>query len=480
MGLPTNNIKSNNNSNNNNGSNNNTGISKNRIWKRRSLITNKRNSISGMTYNLRSKVSTIPNTGSIKVGFVGLSFKKGWALKTHYPAILQLSSQFEITALYNPTIDSSISTIRELKLRNATAFPTIESFASSSGVDMIVISIENMNHYEIIMSLLKYSQNNANLKYLFVEWGLKCSEKELETICAETTKNGIQTIISLQGRKSPYILRAKELIAQGYIGEINSIEVAGNGGWYGYERPQKSPAYMFDIKNGTNLVTTTFGHTIDVLQYITSSYFSTINAMVINNIPEQELVDDFGNKIGQKAPKTVPDHLLFQGTLLNGNVPVSCSIKGGKPIKKFTKNLVIDIHGTKGDIKLEGDAGFVEITNLVLYYGGIKPNNSPIYKTSDREPTTGDSGKETMEVYHLRNYNALVGNIFRLYQSIADFHFNTKQIENLPSQFAMQEFEFEGFPTLMDALFLVRLIDNVYKSNDLGSTLDVSKIYQYP
>ncbi|CCC67867.1 hypothetical protein NCAS_0A13090 [Naumovozyma castellii] len=431
-----------------------------------------------MTYNLRSTVSTIPNADPIRVGIIGLSSKKGWAVKTHYPSILQLSSQYQITALYNNTIEASISTIRDLKLTSATAFPTLESFASSSNVDMIVVCLENGNHYDMLIPLLEFSETNMNLRYLFVEWPLRSSEKEVEEICKLTTKRGIQTIISLQGRKSPYILRAKELISQGYIGDINSIEIAGNGGWFGYERPQKSPSYVYEIGHGTDLVTTAFGHTIDVLQYITGSYFSTINAMVFNNIPEQELVDEFGNRLGQRVPKTVPDHLLFQGSLQNGNVPVSCSFKGGKPTKKFTKNLVIDIHGTKGDIKLEGDAGFAEISNLVLYYSGVKVADGMDSIANGK--TSYDSGKELMEVYHLRNYNAVIGNIFRLYQSIADFHFNTKHIPNLPNQFVMQGFELEGFPTLMDALFLYRLIEKVYESNSLGSTLNVSNICQYP
>ena len=161
---------------------------------------------------------------------------------------------------------------------------------------------------------------------------------------------------------------------------------------------------------------------------------------------------------------------------MKGNVPVSCSFKGGKPTKKFTKNLVIDIHGTKGDLKLEGDAGFAEISNLVLYYSGVRANDYPVANGQ----AGYDAGKEIMEVYHLRNYNAVNGNIFRLYQSIADFHYNTKQIPNLPSQFIMQGFEFEGFPTLMDALILHRLVDNVYRSNILGSTLDVTNICHYP
>lgn len=73
----------------------------------------------------------------------------------------------------------------------------------------------------------------------------------------------------------------------------------------------------------------------------------------------------------------------------------------------------------------------------------------------------------------------MVGNILRLYESIADFHFNSKNVPDLPSRFVMQGFEYEGFPTLMDALILCRLIESVYKSSSLGVTLNVSNISRY-
>ncbi|CAI4045085.1 hypothetical protein SUVZ_10G2420 [Saccharomyces uvarum] len=430
-----------------------------------------------MNRKQRSEYSTIPKSSPIRVGFIGLSSSKGWAVKTHYQAILQLSSQFQITALYNKKTESSIATIRDLKLTNAVAYPTLESFASSSNVDMVVFSVRTASYFELLMPLLEYSRANCNLKYLFMEWGLVYSVKEMETVFHAASERGLQTIISLQGRKSPYIIRSKELIEEGHIGDINSIEITGNGGWYGYERPLKSPSYLYEVGKGVDLVTTSFAHTIDLLQYITGSYFGVINAMVFNNIPEQELVDEFGRKLGKTVPKSAPDHLLFQGTLLKSNVPVSCSFKGGSPTKKFTKNLVIDIHGTKGDLKLEGDAGFIEISNLVLYYRGVKVNEFPNKKGQIiYEESFGD---EVTEVFHLRNYNAMVGNIYRLYESIADFHFNSKNVPDLPSRFVMQGFEYEGFPTLMDALILCRLVESVYKSSSLGATLNVSNISRY-
>ncbi|CCH59047.1 hypothetical protein TBLA_0B02050 [Henningerozyma blattae CBS 6284] len=414
----------------------------------------------------------------IRVGMIGLHSQSGWAIKSHYPAIMQLSMCFKITALYNKSINQSMETIKDLRLKDAVAYPDLESFVSNSEVEMIVVSTHVVKHYDLLIPILQYATKNSHLKYLFVEWALGCSISQAELIYNEAAKIGIQTIICLQGRKSPYILRAKELINEGALGELNSIEIMGNGGWYGYDRPIKSPAHIYELGYGVDLVTSTFAHTIDILQYITSSYFSKVNAMVFNNIPEQYVVDENGIPTGQKLPKNVPDHLLFQGTLQSGNIPVSCSIKGGKPTKKFTKNLVIDIHGTKGDIKIEGDAGFIEMSNLVLYYSGVKINNVPTNDT----PISNSNQNEVMEVHHLRNYNGVLGNIFRLYQAIADFHyspnggFKTGKI----TPFQYQGFEFNGFPTMLDALLLHRLIDNVYKSDSYNSTLDVSNIYTHP
>lgn len=371
-----------------------------------------------------------------------------------------------------------MSTIKKLKLRHARAFDSVKSFAACTDIDMIVVSVRVPEHYRLVKDVLIHSQQNHNLRYLYVEWCLASNLEQAEELYELSQQRpGMQTIICLQGRKSPYVVRAKELVSEGCIGDINSIEVSGNAGWYGYERPIRSPRYLYELESGVNLVSASFGHTIDVLQYITGSYFKKISAVLSNNIPQQYVVDETGKRTGEMVDKTCPDHLLFQGILERGEVPVSCSFKGGTPAKKFTKNLVIDIHGTKGDLKIEGDAGFVEISNLVLYFCGIRSGNGNGSGSSIDE-------EETMEVFHLRNYNSVVGNILRIYESIADFHFRGKTGLKSPRDpdnlllsngFAKQGFRFEGFPTFKDAIVLHRLVDSVFRSDREMRTIDVSE-----
>ncbi|SCU86127.1 LAME_0D04632g1_1 [Lachancea meyersii CBS 8951] len=415
-----------------------------------------------LAMNQRSSVSTVPKTNPLRVGFIGLSATKGWAIKSHYPAILQLPSQFQITAVLNLDVETSKSTISKLKLTRAKAFENIEQFAQYDKIDLVVVSVNVPNFHQLVVDLFKYSQGSPNFKYLFSEWSLGRNLQEAQEIYQLASSRGIRTIVSLQGRKSPYVLRAKELVSQGCIGHINSIEVSVIGGFYGYERPSKSPDYLYDAESGVNLISMAFGHTVDILQYITGSYFSQVNAMIFNNIPTQALIDERGKNMGQEKSKSAPDHLLFQGSLKTGNVPVSCSFKGGTPVKKFTKNLVFDIHGTKGDLKLEGDAGFAEMSNLVLYFCGQRPSED-----------LSTSSAETMEVYHLRNYNSMVGNILRIYEAVADHHFKTNARSKLTENYTRQGFQFGGFPTFADAILVHRLIDVVLRSHDQKATLPV-------
>ncbi|CCK68477.1 uncharacterized protein KNAG_0B00280 [Huiozyma naganishii CBS 8797] len=413
----------------------------------------------------------------MKVGIIGLTLQNSFAIKAHFPAIQQLSSHLRITALFNEDIGSSVDVIRHLKLEHATVFPTLKSFIASSNIDLLVVTLHERSYPLILADIIKYCKlcsekdGKCTLKFIFLDWPLNCSVDFVKQMVEETTNLGIQTVVSLQGRKSPYVIKAKQLISEGSIGEINSMEIAANGIWYGYERSIKFESYLFQQESGVNIVTSSFAHIIDVVEYITGSYFGEINALLFNNIRKQELVDELGNKIGESVQKSLPDHLLFQGKLVSGNVPVSCTLRGGMPSKRFAKNFVIDIHGTKGDVKLEGEAGFVEISNIVLYYRGIKHDTlSALRQFNVHVPY--DANKEMMEFYHLRKYNALLGNILKLYQSVLELHAEQQKNPHVPV-LTVQSFGIQGFPTLSDGLLLYKLLAAVYESSLSGRTMRV-------
>ena len=139
-----------------------------------------------MTSDQPNEVSTNMNNTIIKIGMIGFSLQNTWAIKTHYPAIQQLSSNFQISALYNESLDESFQTIRQLKLENATAFPSLESLILSSNIDMILIAIHDKNYDPLIAEIVSYIQqlatvpNHNPIKYIFLDWPLNCSIEQIE------------------------------------------------------------------------------------------------------------------------------------------------------------------------------------------------------------------------------------------------------------------------------------------------------------
>lgn len=449
----------------------------------------------------------------LRIGFIGLSGKKGWAMKSHFTVIQNLSDYFEIVAISNSSMEASCKTIEELRLSNCKPFGNdYNSFVQYDQLDMVVVSVKVTTHYNIIMDLLNFKYKNPNLctfKILLVEWALGNGLKEARNIYELCNKTNVQSVISLQGRYCPHMLLAKKLIGENRIGKINSIDVTANAGWYGYQRPYNSPDYLYDIHSGHNMITTAFAHTIDSIQYIVGAYVQRLNAMIFNNIKQQEVIGPKDVSTGVFKPKTVPDHVLIQGSIsATENIPISVSFQGGTPTNNFTKNLVINIHGTKGDLKIEGNAGFPQISNLALYFCGVPPTNgkeftsetntfgpndlqynnkttlenkgcnSQPYNLMDPQAKGGmpfpqnsqfskqeEEKHQVVEKYQLNNYSPVVGNMMRLYEAILRYY-------NHDTLYQAQEFATEGFPTFKDAVLLHRLIDSVFESSEFGRTVD--------
>jgi predicted dehydrogenase len=70
----------------------------------------------------------------IRVGFIGLSYNRGWARNAHFP-YLDASEDFQITAICNSKLQSAHKAIEEYKLPTETKaydnFEGISSFCST-------------------------------------------------------------------------------------------------------------------------------------------------------------------------------------------------------------------------------------------------------------------------------------------------------------------------------------------------------------
>ena len=67
-------------------------------------------------------------------------------------------------------------------------------------------------------------------KDVYVEWPLAQDLKHAEKLRTLAKKKGSRTIVGLQGRMSPVILKIKSLVEQGKIGKVLSSSVVVFGG----------------------------------------------------------------------------------------------------------------------------------------------------------------------------------------------------------------------------------------------------------
>jgi predicted dehydrogenase len=77
---------------------------------------------------------------------------------------------------------------------------------------------------------------------------------------------GVRTVCGLQARFSPAIRYVRDLIAEGYIGEVLATTLVGSGHPWGAET-QREYAYAFDASNGATMLTVPVIHALDPLTF---------------------------------------------------------------------------------------------------------------------------------------------------------------------------------------------------------------------
>lgn len=85
---------------------------------------------------------------------------------------------------------------------------------------MVVISVKTPEHYKLAKPALEAKKD------LFVEWPLAANLKQAKELTALAKSQNVKTIIGLQGRQAPSVLKAKEMIAAGKLGDILGTTVS--------------------------------------------------------------------------------------------------------------------------------------------------------------------------------------------------------------------------------------------------------------
>ncbi|SEO12479.1 Predicted dehydrogenase [Mucilaginibacter gossypiicola] len=285
----------------------------------------------------------------IKVGIIGVSADRGWATVAHIPAIKSLP-QFKLTAISNRHSDQAIAAGKAYDVLHT--YHSTDELVNSDDVDVVVVTVKVPQHKTVVEAAINAGKN------IYCEWPLGNGLIEAEELAQKAKEKGIYGVVGLQSRAVPAINFIKDLIKDGYVGEVLSTTLVGSGIYYGAFIDQ-STAYAMDAKNGAGMIYSTFGNSIDALCYCLGE-FQELNATATTRRKTTTVVET-----GEEIPMTVFDQIAVTGILESGAV-ATAHFRGG--MFKGT-NFFWEINGTKGDLVITADGGHPGVFELTIKGG---------------------------------------------------------------------------------------------------------------
>src|SRR5215510_6026794 len=275
----------------------------------------------------------------IRVGIVGATVTQGgsgWGANAHVPALKALPG-YELKAVCTAHEDTARASAAAFGVERA--FHTFSDMAAHPEVDLIVVCVRVPGHRDLVMAGLQAG------KPVCCEWPLGKTLAEAEEMAGLARQRSLPTIVGLQGRSDPTLLYARDLIEQGYIGEVLTASLTT----VAPAVLQRGPGRIWQgvRANGANVLTITGGHAIDSLCAVLGE-FAEVSARVSTRIPEWRTLEGAPVKVDS------PDSINVVGRLVGGaEVSVNVAAVPSNPAGNR-----IEIYGREGALVLRADGSF--------------------------------------------------------------------------------------------------------------------------
>ena len=240
----------------------------------------------------------------LRVGVIGANPSRGWAHRAHLPALVALPN-VELVAVCTTREESARASAEQFGADKA--FSNHRDMLGDADLDAVAVSVKVPEHYQLTMDCLEAG------KHVYTEWPLGANLSEAEELAQAAKAKGVRTLVGLQGRCHPTYLRARELIEEGYVGEVISANLTQFGS--GVLARNSDRTWQRDKTLGANTLTPiSFGHVIDALCMCLGE-LSEVSAMVSTRVPQWHETDT-----GRTVDVTSPDNVLVTGALASGAV----------------------------------------------------------------------------------------------------------------------------------------------------------------
>ncbi len=270
-----------------------------------------------------------------RVGIVGATVTlggSGWGANAHVPA-LEALPDYQLRAVC--TAHEETATASAARFGAELAFHDIDDMVARPDIDLVVVSVRVPWHYDLVMAGLRAG------KPVFCEWPLGATLAEAEEMANLARERELRTAVGLQARSDPSVRYARDLIAQGYVGEV----LTANLSVMTQAVLERGPGRIWQAvrANGPNPLTIAGGHAIDALCCILGEVVE-LSARVTTRITEWR-----DEETGAAVPVDAPD-----------SIAVAARLESGAEIAIQVASVPVQPAGTR--LEIYGDRGALFLT----------------------------------------------------------------------------------------------------------------------
>ena len=269
----------------------------------------------------------------IRVGIIGVNPTHGWASTTHIPALKSLPG-FQLVALATAHDETAQRAGRHFKV--AHAYGDYRQLIKRSDVDLVVVCVRAMKHFELVSAVIDAG------KHVYCEWPLGSSTAEANELARRANIRGVRHVVGMQGRGSPVLNYARDLVISGEIGRVIGATLTVPL-WIWGKPLTADESYKADIRNGVTALTITGGQALDALCFCAGE-LKSVSAIVAATRGSTTNVES-----GERIDVTAPDQVVVIGDLVDGGV-ANMHIKAGTG---NPAGIRFEIAGSDGDILID-------------------------------------------------------------------------------------------------------------------------------
>jgi predicted dehydrogenase len=292
----------------------------------------------------------------IRVGIVGATVTpggSGWGANAHVPALKALP-EYELKAVCTAHPETARASAAAFGAE--LAFNDFDHMVAHPDVDLVSVVVRVPGHYDLVVRALEAG------KMVFCEWPLGRTLAEAEAMANLASARRLATAVGLQARSDPTLMYARELIQQGYLGELLSVSFSSVTQAVTERGPGR--IWQADRTNGANTLTIAAGHAIDALCFVVGE-IDQVSARLATRIAQWH-----NPETGETVLVDSPDWISLSGHL-----------EGGAEVSFLVTTVPANPSGNRFEIY--GSAG-------TLVIGGGTPNSGPnrLLGARGKEPLT--------------------------------------------------------------------------------------------